>query len=508
MAPGVTCGSVGEGGNLTLSCPAGQTITGVDFASYGTPNGACGAYTTSACHSSTSVSVVATSCLNLNSCTIGANNGVFGDPCGGTVKRLTAQVRCAPKTDCLDILVSGLSVGDGLYTIDTDGFGAGTSFQTYCDMTNGGWTLINDQDVNYPSSQTGYLPTATWAAGVSTTAPNGGQWGVLNRMASFQRTDGQFELKLTYGTTATQYVSWTQSANPFSGSRGTVVVTGMNPANQSGCGAFAGMGNDSTAFSALDGDVGGCWWFAVGSNQGYPSAASLPASNSPSILPSRIKLWSRKATTSGLQHCWAGESNGADSVTSNTANVGTDVTYSVGRSGQAFTCSTVSGTPTTNVRATTAPTVSAIGPWTYEFWINRVTSSPIAWVLDRTIPGNPLVNLNADSTGSSYFFIRYNSGASVASPPFVLTGGYHHLAAVRGAGSFRFYRDGVLIGTVADSGGVLRPDPPRWCGHVTFPDSAMTGQFDSLRIWSRALSGAEVTSVANGNGSCSALPLP
>ena len=118
------------------------------------------------------------------------------------------------------------------------------------------------------------------------------------------------------------------------------------------------------------------------------------------------------------------------------------------------------------------------------------------------------IDLNADSTGTSYFYVRYDSGATVSSPTFTLTGGYHHLAAVRGGGNFQFYRDGVLVGAVADTGGSLRPDPPRWCGHVIAANSAMTGQFDSLRIWSRALSATEVASVANGSGSCTALPLP
>ncbi|HZJ34656.1 MAG TPA: fibrinogen-like YCDxxxxGGGW domain-containing protein, partial [Candidatus Angelobacter sp.] len=45
---------------------------------------------------------------------------------------------------CKAILEAGLSVGNGVYTIDPDGPGGNASFQVYCDMTRdcGGWTLV------------------------------------------------------------------------------------------------------------------------------------------------------------------------------------------------------------------------------------------------------------------------------------------------------------------------------------------------------------------------------
>jgi hypothetical protein len=98
---GTACGSATEGNNMTVSCPAGQIITSVDFASYGTPTGACGGYTPSSCHSGTSLAQVRTACLDKNSCTVSATNGVFGDPCNGTVKLLDVQVTCMPTPDFL-----------------------------------------------------------------------------------------------------------------------------------------------------------------------------------------------------------------------------------------------------------------------------------------------------------------------------------------------------------------------------------------------------------------------
>jgi hypothetical protein len=90
----VVCSTAAENGNITLTCPTGQKIVSLDFASYGTPNGSCGAFTTSSCNATTSTMDVSTPCLGFNSCTVSATNGVFGDPCVGTVKRLYVQARC------------------------------------------------------------------------------------------------------------------------------------------------------------------------------------------------------------------------------------------------------------------------------------------------------------------------------------------------------------------------------------------------------------------------------
>jgi large repetitive protein len=90
----VICATTDENGSLTLTCPMGQKVSGIDFASYGTPNGACGAFTTSSCNATTSTMDVSSSCLGFNNCTVNATNGVFTDPCVGTFKRLYVQARC------------------------------------------------------------------------------------------------------------------------------------------------------------------------------------------------------------------------------------------------------------------------------------------------------------------------------------------------------------------------------------------------------------------------------
>ena len=93
FAYGTICGTANEGGNLTLTAPAGAVFDQINYASYGTPDGTCGLYTNGACHATGSTSIVSTYLLNNNTGTIPATNGVFGDPCGGTYKRLYVEAR-------------------------------------------------------------------------------------------------------------------------------------------------------------------------------------------------------------------------------------------------------------------------------------------------------------------------------------------------------------------------------------------------------------------------------
>ncbi|MCU0665244.1 MAG: SUEL-type lectin domain-containing protein, partial [Myxococcota bacterium] len=67
-------------------------------ASYGTPTGSCPSFATSACHASSSKSNVESRCLNQQSCSVGANNGVFGDPCSGQPKKLAVVYTCSGGT--------------------------------------------------------------------------------------------------------------------------------------------------------------------------------------------------------------------------------------------------------------------------------------------------------------------------------------------------------------------------------------------------------------------------
>jgi hypothetical protein len=91
-------GTAGEGLDLTLTAPNGNEFTEVLFASYGTPTGSNGLYRTSNCDSLSSIAEVQTAFIGKTSATISADNGVFGDPCGGTVKHLSVVLKYGPVT--------------------------------------------------------------------------------------------------------------------------------------------------------------------------------------------------------------------------------------------------------------------------------------------------------------------------------------------------------------------------------------------------------------------------
>ncbi len=79
--------TVDENGQINYSAPTGMKINQILFASYGTPEN----YQYGSCHSANSLSLVEVA-INNNQVTINANNDVFGDPCGGTGKRLSIVI--------------------------------------------------------------------------------------------------------------------------------------------------------------------------------------------------------------------------------------------------------------------------------------------------------------------------------------------------------------------------------------------------------------------------------
>jgi len=91
---GSICGTFPENSWLELSCQTGL-IQSVSFASFGTPSGACGSYSTnSSCDAKNSTAIVQKACVGKNACSLYVTNKLFGDPCFNTYKHLSVQLVC------------------------------------------------------------------------------------------------------------------------------------------------------------------------------------------------------------------------------------------------------------------------------------------------------------------------------------------------------------------------------------------------------------------------------
>ncbi|XP_047259105.1 beta-galactosidase 9-like [Capsicum annuum] len=84
---------------MHLQCDEGHTISSIEFASYGDPNGSCQTFSQGKCHAANSLSVVSQACKGRNSCSIGISNAVVGDACRHIVKSLAVQAKCSPPPD-------------------------------------------------------------------------------------------------------------------------------------------------------------------------------------------------------------------------------------------------------------------------------------------------------------------------------------------------------------------------------------------------------------------------
>jgi hypothetical protein len=166
MPPSVghVCGPqnwLGGGGQrgepATLSCGAsGGAIESVDFASFGTPRGACGAYAVNpACHAPNSSAVVAALCVGKAACSVPtAAGGPFGTPCGGPLW-LAVQAKCT--NGSATVAYWNLTLADAFFSdfwaaVDGDASDAIPNFSTQPAWLYGSdyaWNADPNQPSNY-----------------------------------------------------------------------------------------------------------------------------------------------------------------------------------------------------------------------------------------------------------------------------------------------------------------------------------------------------------------------
>jgi hypothetical protein len=178
-------GTANEGWNLSLSAPGGGVFTEVIFASYGNPSGNNGVYTQNWCHATNSIQKVSEIFIGNSSGTISANNGVFGDPCGGTYKNLRVVLKyvsglpnttttttttlptCGPYSNLtVTGALNGAVWGSGPYTDDSD-FGVAAVHAGLAEVGET-VTLVPSNIAyhpSYPGSTANGVTTSDWPSG-------------------------------------------------------------------------------------------------------------------------------------------------------------------------------------------------------------------------------------------------------------------------------------------------------------------------------------------------------
>lgn len=263
---GSSCGTAREESQATVSCPQGQVISDIRFASYGTPTGSCGSFSKSSCHAANSISIVKSRCVGKASCSVDASNSVFGDPCVGTIKTVAIDAICSTsgRADASTSAPDGGAGGGGgvVYGTEKAPFAAD-------DPINTRYTGTPGRSAGFIGSKfSAHYPSATWAIPVYyereyINQPN----AVRHTVKATWNRDG-------FGTSVSFWAP--KNFHAQVGTTGTGSSTALGPGSYSDAEATVVRVDGSIVnFFALGGREGGvnylptsCWWFDIaGINQ-------------------------------------------------------------------------------------------------------------------------------------------------------------------------------------------------------------------------------------------------
>ena len=94
IALGPICATVDYRRTLQINCQSGKTVSEIQFASYGDPQGKCGSFQKGEWESSHSMTVVEGACIGKQSCSIDVTSSTFKIKKGGTDGQLAVQLLC------------------------------------------------------------------------------------------------------------------------------------------------------------------------------------------------------------------------------------------------------------------------------------------------------------------------------------------------------------------------------------------------------------------------------
>jgi hypothetical protein len=200
---------------------------------------------------------------------------------------------------------------------------------------------------------------------------------------------------------------------------------------------------------------------------------------------------------------YKGESNANDSLLNYNGTAQGGLTYSAGKSGNAFTFN-----GTTAFVSLPSGSLSSLGTsFSFSLWVNPTTISGIA----------AMINTYTSTGGNKGFYTRYTSGGAVETFAFnsagtaiingaggttISSGSWQMITITLDGANIRTYKNGVLQNTTSYSG-VIAFDtttyPSIGCLHYASLTYAyfVNGKIDEVNFWNRQLTSTEVTELYN-----------
>jgi hypothetical protein len=224
---------------------------------------------------------------------------------------------------------------------------------------------------------------------------------------------------------------------------------------------------------------------------------TITSGSGPTFTPTRTQ-----ASSQNPIHNYAFDGNANDSGTSPANGTVTGGSYVSGRIGQA-----VSLNGSSQYASFPSGFVSGLNDYSVSTWVNLNASSTWSRIFDFGTGTSTYMFLTPQNGSAIRFAITTGGAGSeqqITGSSALSTGVWHHVAVTKSGNTGTLYVDGGVIGTNTSmtlSPSSLGNTNQNWIGRSQYSgDPYLNGWVDDFRIYNRALSASEVSSLASGGG--------
>lgn len=309
------------------------------------------------------------------------------------------------------------------------------------------------------------------------------------------------------GTTAIVSGSWTHIAFTYNGAETKIYVNGsLTDTSTAVTGAlsttattmYIGQGGQNSLY--FDGTIDDIRLFQRALTTAeivniYNRVPTGGKERAVSVLSNQNRL-----TTSGLVNFWTFNESDLNSTTStDRSSQGNDGTRTNGPTAQSGKVGQALYFDGTDDRVITKPNPSGLGYGTGDF-------SWFAWIYPERINDSYEMIWAQGTTGIPYLAIRDDTLHFYLSATYETTAGYiaantwQHVGVIRSGGVLTLYKNGVPYTTTStQNGSISAPDFAYVSSYGSGGSHSFKGKIDEVRLYSRALSGVEVTALYHGS---------